>query len=82
MALPLVDDWRNAGSWLTVRIGGLFAAWGALPAESQAAALAFLAIPQERLASIVGIAVVLARIYKQRKMVPAQDFAPTQRMDK
>ena len=81
MKLPLVDDVRDAGSWWTVRIGALAAAWGALPAESQAAALAFLGIPQERLASIVGIAVMLARIYKQRKMVPV-DFAPTQRMDK
>ncbi len=77
MKLPLVDDVRDSGTWLTMRIGGLCTAWGMLPAESQAAALAFLGIPQERLASIVGIAVMLARIYKQRKMVPA-DFAPTQ----
>ena len=78
----LVDDWKDAGSWLTVRVAALATAWGMLPPESQAAALAFFGVPQERLASIVGIAVIVARLYKQRKMVPAPDFQPTQRMDK
>lgn len=72
MTLPIVDDWKNAGSWWTVRLGAAYAAWGALPPESQAATLAFFGIPQERLASIVGVIVVLVRLYKQRKMVPAE----------
>jgi len=80
MALPLVDNWKEAGSWWTVRLGAAYAAWGALPPESQAATLAFFGIPQERLASIVGVIVVIVRLYKQRKMVPA--FEPTQRMDR
>ena len=82
MALPLVDNWKDSSSWLTVRLGAACALWGQLPAESQAAALNFIGLSQERLLQVVGIAVIVFRIYKQRKVLTTADFQKTQTMER
>ena len=81
MKLPIVDDWKDAGSWWSVRLAGVVALWGQLPAESQAKVMEFFNTNYPDLMTYIGLAFAVVRIYKQRKMVPA-DFAPTQRMDK
>ena len=73
----LVDDWKDAGSWWSVRLAGIVAIWGQIPESSQQAVLSFFNTSYPDLMTYVGIAFAAVRLYKQRKMVPA-DFAPTQ----
>ena len=75
----LVDDWKNAPQWLSVRFAALIALYGQLPPESQAAVWKFIGIPQERALTVAGVLFAAVRMWKQRKPM---DFQPTQRMER
>lgn len=73
----IVSDWKNAHSWLSIRVAAAVSLYGQLPPESQAAVWKFIGIPQERALTVAGVLFAAVRLWKQRKPV---DFQPTQRM--
>lgn len=68
--MKIIPNWRNAGRMLSVQIAALAVLFGTLPVDQQAAILALLGIGPERLPALLGLAVILARVISQPKLVP------------
>ncbi len=60
--LTLVDGWQRAWRWASVQFAVLIAAWGLLPADTQAAVLGAIGIPEHRQAALIGGLFLLARL--------------------
>ena len=67
----LIDNIRNAWKLATVWVGIVAIAFGSLPAESQAALLALVYVPEERLPALIGLVVLVARVIKQSGVLDA-----------
>jgi hypothetical protein len=63
--MKLIPEWRRAHRMFTVQLGLVFTAWGALPAEMQAAVLELLGVPVNRVPAILGLAVIVGRVVAQ-----------------
>jgi hypothetical protein len=63
--MKLVSNWKRAHRMFTVQLGLVFTAWGALPAETQAAVLDLLGVPVNRVPAILGLAVIVGRVIAQ-----------------
>lgn len=61
----LVGDWRRLHRMASVQLAGLCAVFGLLPVDQQAALLALLHIPPERLPAVMGLAFIVARLWAQ-----------------
>lgn len=60
-----IDNVQRAWRLATVWVGALAVAWGLLPADQQAAVLAFFHCPPERVPAVLGLAFLVARIVRQ-----------------
>lgn len=67
----LVPEWRRAVRWATVQLGLALAAFGTLSAADQAAVISWvldlLHLPPERLPTVLGLVLVLARVVTMRR---------------
>lgn len=63
----LIPNWRRAWRMLSVQVAALAVAWGAMPAETQAAVLEALGIGPERVPAVLGALILLARLIDQPK---------------
>lgn len=60
-----VAQWRRSWRWLSVQAGALAVLWGTTSAETQAAILALVGVPAERVPAILGLLVIAARLIDQ-----------------
>jgi len=61
----LIDNWRGAWRYITVQLGALMIAWGLLPVDQQAAILAAIGLPAERVPAVLGLLVMVGRMVAQ-----------------
>jgi len=66
----LVPDWRAAWKWFSVHIGTIAVIFGLMPAETQAAVLSLIGVPQHSVVGVIGVLFIVARLMAQGK--PAQ----------
>lgn len=72
MKLRPVNDWQRAWRWVSVHIGIVAVTLGVMPPDMQAAMLASLGIPQERLPAVLGLAFLVGRMVNQTRKGPTQ----------
>ena len=63
--MKLIPEARNAWRLLTVQVAGLAVIFGALPVDQQSAILSLVGIGPERIPAVLGLAVIVARLWKQ-----------------
>lgn len=63
----LIENWRSAWRYITVQLGAIMLAWGLLPADQQAAILAAIGLPAERVPAVLGLMVLVGRLVNQSK---------------
>lgn len=63
--LRLIANARQAWRLWSVQAAALLVAWGTLPADMQAALVAAVGIPAERVPAVLGLLVILGRIVQQ-----------------
>jgi hypothetical protein len=67
----IVPEWRRAIRWATVQLGLALTAFGTLSGADQAAVIAWLLdvlrLPPERLPTVLGLLVLLARMVTTRR---------------
>jgi hypothetical protein len=63
--MKLINNWRSAWRMLSVQVAALAVIFGALPADQQAAILAWIGLAPERIPAVMGLAVIVARIIGQ-----------------
>lgn len=61
----LIDNWRKAHKMLTVWVGLAAVSFGVLPLDQQAAILAMLHVPAERIPAVLGLVFLAARFTRQ-----------------
>lgn len=66
--MALIPNWRQAGRMLSVQIAAAAVLFGALAPDQQAAILALLGVPPERITGFLGLAVILARVIDQPRI--------------
>ena len=66
----LVEDWREAWTWLSAHVAVLAIAWGAMPQDVQASVLAAIGVPPSRVAAVLGLLFLAARLVRQRGIKP------------
>lgn len=66
--MNLIPDVGRAWRMLSVQVGALSVAWGALPADTQGALLDMLGVPAGRVPAILGALVILGRVIDQPKV--------------
>jgi len=62
----LISNWRKAHKMLTVWVGTAAVAFGLLPPDQQAAVLSLVGVPQERIAAVLGLVFLTARLIPQQ----------------
>ena len=65
--MKLIPNARRAWRMLSVQAAAVAVVYGALPADQQAAILAFLGVGPERVPALMGLAVIVARLVDQPK---------------
>lgn len=73
--MKLIDNWHTAWRMWSVQAAALLVAWGTLPADMQAAIVAAVGVPAERVPAILGALVILGRLVQQGQP-PAGDKEP------
>lgn len=63
--MKLIDNWRRAWRMWSVQAAALMVAWGTLPVDMQAAIVAAVGVPPERVPAILGALVILGRLVQQ-----------------
>ncbi len=63
--MKLIPNWRRAWRMATVQIATAAVAWGALPADTQAAILGLVGVPEQRVPAILGVLLIVARLIDQ-----------------
>ena len=63
--MKLIDNWRRAWRMWSVQAAALLVAWGTLPVDMQAAIVAAVGVPPERVPAILGALVILGRLVQQ-----------------
>lgn len=70
----LIPDWPRAWRLISVRLAGLALLFGLLPPDQQAAILAVLRVPPERVPAVLGALFMVGRLWAQPG--PAADVPP------
>ncbi len=66
----MVDDWKQGWSWLSMQFATLIVIWPALPEETQATVVAFLASifgVNISVPAVLAVGVIVGRFVKQRR---------------
>jgi hypothetical protein len=74
--MKLIDNIRQAPRMWSVQLASLLVAWSALPLDMQAALVQAVGIPQERVAAVLGLLVILARLVQQPALQKPQEPQP------
>lgn len=72
----LIVDWRRAWRMLSVQAAAIAVTIGLLPSDQQAAILAALGVPAERLPLALGLLFLAARLLHQGALHPAEPHTP------
>lgn len=65
--MKLIPQWRRAWRMASVQMAAAIVAWAALPPDMQAAAVAAVGIPAERVPGILALLLIVARLIDQPK---------------
>lgn len=65
--MGFIENWRKSWRMLSVQLAALGIAFGALPADTQAAMLGAVGIEPSRVPAILGALVILGRLVNQPK---------------
>ena len=68
MPARLIPEWRRAWRMASVQIAALAVIFGALPADQQAAILAWVGLAPERIPAAMGLAIIAARLLDQPRV--------------
>lgn len=63
--MKLIDNWRMAWRWASVRVAALAVAWGVAPPDVQASILDLVGVPASRVPAIIGLLVIAGRLVAQ-----------------
>lgn len=63
--MKLIPNWKKAWRMATVQIAAAAVVWGNLPADTQAAVLGLVGVPEERVPAIIGALLLIARLIDQ-----------------
>lgn len=66
--MKLIPNWRRAWRMASVQIATLAVGWGLLPPDTQAALLAAIGVPAERVPAVLGAIFLLLRLVDQPKV--------------
>jgi hypothetical protein len=66
--MKLIPNWRRAWRMASVQIATLAVGWGLLPPDAQAAMLAAIGVPAERVPAVLGAIFLLLRLVDQPKV--------------
>jgi hypothetical protein len=66
--MKLIPEWRRAWRMLSVQVAGAAVLFGTLPAETQAAMLDLVGLPPSRLPAVLGLLMIVGRLWAQPKM--------------
>lgn len=64
----LIPNWRRAWRMASVQLATLALGWGLLPPDTQAAMLAAIGVPAERVPAVLGAIFLLLRLVDQPKV--------------
>lgn len=65
--MRLIPQWRRAWRMASVQIAAVIAAWAVLPPEAQAAAVALIGVPPDKVPGILAVLLIVARLIDQPK---------------
>lgn len=63
--IQIIPNWRRAWRLASVRVAVLAVGWGLLPPETQAAMLAAVGVPVERIPAVLGAIFLALRLIDQ-----------------
>lgn len=66
--MKLIPEWRRAWRMASVQVAALAVVWGTLPEDVQAALLAAVGVPAERVPAVLGLLLLLGRLIDQPKV--------------
>lgn len=66
--MQLIPEWRRAWRMASVQVAALAVVWGTLPEDVQAALLAVVGVPAERVPAVLGLLLLLGRLIDQPKV--------------
>ena len=66
--MKLIPHWRRAWRMASVQLAALAVGWGLLPPDTQAAMLAAIGVPAERVPAVLGAIFLLLRLVDQPKV--------------
>ena len=61
-----IPEWRQAWRLFSIQIGTAAIAWGAVPADQQAAILAAIGLSPARVPAVLGALFVAGRLFSQK----------------
>jgi len=65
--MRLIPNYRRAWRMASVQIAAVIAAWAVLPPEAQAAAVALVGVPPDKVPGILAVLLIVARLIDQPK---------------
>lgn len=65
--MKLIPQWRRAWRMASVQIAAVIAAWAVLPPDAQAAAVALVGVPPDKVPGILAVLLIVARLIDQPK---------------
>ena len=65
--MRLIPQWRRAWRLASVQLAAVIAAWSVLPPDAQAAAVALVGIPPDKVPGILAVLLIIARLIDQPK---------------
>ena len=77
--MRLIPEWRQAARMLSVQIAACAVLFAALPLDQQAAILSLLGLAPERIAGVLGLAIIAARLIDQPRVRGDPDAPTTSR---
>ncbi len=63
--MRLIPNYRRAWRMASVQIAAVIAAWAVLPPEAQAAAVALVGVPPDKVPGILAVLLIVARLIDQ-----------------
>jgi hypothetical protein len=66
--MQLIPEWRRAWRMASVQVAAVAVVWGTLPEDMQAALLAVVGVPVERVPAVLGLLLLLGRLIDQPKV--------------
>ncbi len=65
--MRLIPNYRRAWRMASVQIAAVIAAWAVLPPDVQAAAVALVGVPPDKVPGILAVLLIVARLIDQPK---------------